>query len=156
MIKFDREKANALKDLKLALAKEQHLRTSEFGRLCNLGHVRVVEDNNPALITVAIEDERFSDERAKFPSVRLMARLQLAIAAGRSENNGSVLKLDDLLKAKDTISSYGWPGGGMHYESNAYIEAPAVWDRWEAISQGYANASAKLPPAVKPPKGPRP
>ena len=145
MIKFDREKANALKDLKLALAKEQHLRTSEFGLLCNLGHVRVVEDNNPARITVAIEDERFSDERTKFPSVQLMARLQLAIAAGRSEKNV-------LAGAWHDQKIYGGPdGGGIR----AGI-APCIWDRWEAVSQGYANATSELTATVKRPKGLRP
>lgn len=76
-----------VQDVLLALAKEQRDRSDVFSALLRAGHVSVMEDNNPALIRVRIEDEYFEEERSRFPSTGLMARLQLAIAAGRTDRD---------------------------------------------------------------------
>lgn len=70
--------------VQMALAKEQHDRRGAFQNLQVQGHVKVVQTEKPAHITVQIEDEFIDDERARFPSPLLMAKLQLAVSAGRS------------------------------------------------------------------------
>lgn len=51
------------------------------------GHVTVLNDCDPDFITVQIEDEKFRCDRNAFPTTKLVAKLGLAIAAGRSDKN---------------------------------------------------------------------
>lgn len=74
-------------DVKMALAKEHHDRTMKLGELVAAGHVTVMEDCDAVRVRVKIEDEVFSEDRERFPTTELMARLQLAIHAGLSERN---------------------------------------------------------------------
>lgn len=76
-----------VQDVKMALAKEHHERTGVIGLLMNQGHIKVLPDEDPAFIRLQIEDEIFKEERARFPTTTLIARLQLAIHAGKSERN---------------------------------------------------------------------
>lgn len=73
--------------VKMALAREQHDRRGAFQNLQAHGHVRIATTEQPAHITVQIEDEFIDDDRERFPTTNLMARLQLAVAAGRSCRN---------------------------------------------------------------------
>lgn len=73
--------------VQMALAREHHDRKNSFRTLQDRGHVHVVNSEKPAHITVQIEDEFIDDDRERFPTTVLMARLQLAIAAGRSCRN---------------------------------------------------------------------
>lgn len=123
-------------EVAMARALEQHERTSEFDRLCNLGHVRVVQDNCASHITVQIEDEHFTDIREEFPSVQLMARLQLAIAAGRSCRNTPSDWFEHQadafrhLYARRTSPDAVWLDEGDLYVS-------------DAVAQGYSNVAKK-------------
>lgn len=138
-----------IRDVQMALAKEHHERTTEFGRLCNLGHVNVVEDNCATHITVEIEGEYFTDIREKFPTTQLMARLQLAIAAGRSENNGSVFTIDKMEHMIKQLAAYRdiypQPQWGNHRQ---FVHDENIWTRDEAVAQGYENVS-KITATVK-------
>lgn len=119
-----------VQDVLTARAKEHHERTTEMGRLMNLGHVRPVEDNCATHITVEVQDEFFTDVRERFPTTELMARVQLAIAAGRSCNNGTSMTAERL----DRV----WVDENYSH-------------RAEVIAQGYANVSA-LTAAVRKPR----
>lgn len=88
--------------VKMALAREHHDRMVAFQHMQGQGHVKVVTNEQPAHITVQIEDEYLDDERGRFPTTHLMARLQLAIAAGRSCRN--LRKEDQGDHAVDTMS----------------------------------------------------
>lgn len=72
-------------DVRLALAKEHHDRLDVLQGLVGRGHVTIVQDENPATVTVQIDDELFSEPRDHFPTTVLMARLQLAVHAGKSD-----------------------------------------------------------------------
>lgn len=108
-------------EVAMAQAMEHHARTSEFGRLCNLGHVRVMETCDPNFIHCEIEGEVFQDDRNSFPTTELMARLQLAIASGRSCKN------DVKVESSHQLDAY------------AYGFMSETWTRDDAITQGYAN-----------------
>lgn len=82
-------------DVQMALAREHHDRRGAFQNLQAQGHVRLVETADPARIHVQVEDEVLHDERARFPTTVLMAKLQLAIAAGRSCHNVNWDRDDD-------------------------------------------------------------
>lgn len=79
-------------DVKMALAKEHHDRTQKLRELVAAGHVTVLEDNDAVRVRLQIEDEVFGEERQCFPSTELMARLQLAVHAGRSERNNQTIR----------------------------------------------------------------
>lgn len=152
-------------EAKMALAKEHHDRTSAFGRLCNEGHVKVVEDNDPINIRCRIEDEFFAEERSRFPSTLLMAKLQLAIAAGRSCRNDPK---DETETAQHQLDAYRYAYGGRAMGNSAplgvrygksshmsWMSAPVS----EAVATGYNNVAAitkKFTATVKRPKGIRP
>lgn len=68
--------------VRLALAKEMHERSEVFQRLCRQGHVIVLQENDPVTIRCRVGDELFECERNCFPSIELMARVQLAVHAG--------------------------------------------------------------------------
>lgn len=73
--------------IKLALAKEHHDRASLIGLWTNQGNISILQTDDPGTITVRLDDEFFSEARDKFPTSTLIARLQLAIASGRSDRN---------------------------------------------------------------------
>lgn len=72
-------------DVEVARKKEHHARFKRISTLIAQGHIRVVDDNNADAISVQIEGEVFSSARMDFPTIELLARVELAIAAGRSE-----------------------------------------------------------------------
>lgn len=143
-------------EVKMALAKEHHDRTSEFGRLCNIGHVKVVEDNDPINIRCRIEDEYFAEERTRFPSTLLMAKMQLAIAAGRSCRNERDIKAEVAQHKLDTYRyTYGGARDWKSRQALMDIYSPVA----EAVARGYSNVSTitkELTATVKRPKGLRP
>lgn len=81
------KQATGVAIVQMALAREQHDRRGAFQNLQVHGHVRIATTEQPAHITVQIEDEFIDDDRERFPTTNLMARLQLAVAAGRSCRN---------------------------------------------------------------------
>jgi len=76
-----------ISEIRMARAKEHEARRDAFGKLVAVGHVKILLDCDPEVIRVQVEDEIFTDARTDFPSIVLMARLQLAIAAGQSSQN---------------------------------------------------------------------
>lgn len=119
-------------DVKMALAKEHHNRAKQVEKLILAGHVSVVEDDNPAFIRVRIEDEFFQDERSRFPSTTMIARLQLAIQAGRSDRNRIV---------HEQIADHA-AADSMHYTLGKYGRSNwhAGWLKEQTIAMGYDNA----------------
>lgn len=123
-------------EVEMALAQEQHNRTSEFGRLCNEGHVRVLLDCDPNYVRCEIEGEIFSELRENFPSIVLMARLQLAIASGRSCKNQPPERdhaVEDMRQM--------WQRGNHGRQTDYVWKDEIDWARSEAISQGYSNVA---------------
>ena len=80
---------SVVQDVKLALAKEQHDRRRTVDIWLMAGDAMLLGDCNPATITLQIEDEKFSCDREKFPTVEMVARMQLAIHAGQSCRNSN-------------------------------------------------------------------
>lgn len=74
-------------DVKMALAKERHDRQQKIYELFGEGHCSADMESGHPIVTVAIEGEVFREARDVFPTVGLMARLQLAINAGQSNRN---------------------------------------------------------------------
>lgn len=111
-------------EVAMARASEHHRRTSEFVRLCNGGHIRVLQAEEPDFITVEIEGEQLSDRRDSFPSTLLMAKLQLAVKAGRS--NRKTFTADYHIataRSADTV----WQD--------------EAWANEDAVALGYHNAT---------------
>lgn len=73
--------------IKEAMYREWKARREEFARLQAHGYVSVMADEQPDVIRVRIDQEYFTDKRDVFPTTRLMARLQLAVAAGQTDRN---------------------------------------------------------------------
>lgn len=82
---IDDEGDTRVHDVKMARAKEHHERTTAMHALMQSGDVTVMEDMDPAIVRVRVDDEFFTDKRDAFPSTQLLARVQLAIHAGRSD-----------------------------------------------------------------------
>lgn len=136
---------NVLEDIVLmAQAKERLDRTTLFGKWINEGHVTVLPEDNPYYITVQIEDERHREERGEFPSVALIAKLQLAIHAGRSDRN--------LHPAGLWGGGYvGRIGGGAAPVYHVGEATQEWWHACSALEQAYTNI-ASITAAVKPKK----
>ncbi len=164
---------NPISEVKIALAKEHHDRTDVFSNLCRAGHVKVSADNNPAMISCENEGEIFTEERNHFPSTVLMARLQLAVAAGRSCTNtpsdtehASVIQhqLDAYryaICAQNMGKKYGI-GKSPLLSAGYRTRVDTAWiddELADAVACGYSNISKiteKITATVKPPKGIRP
>lgn len=73
--------------VKHALKLEADARQAAFNTLVQAGHATVMCDERPDTIRVRVDEEFFTDSREAFPSTVLMAKLQLAIAAGQSDRN---------------------------------------------------------------------
>jgi hypothetical protein len=145
-------------EVAMARAQEHHERTSTFGRLCNEGHVKVLLDCDPVSVRCEIEGEIFTEARDQFPSTVLMARLQLAIAAGQSCKN----RPPELDHAVDAMR-YAWSHAyrGMTHDA-VWLDEAHGYDafehvqRSEVIAQGYSNVSKitkKITAAVKARRG---
>lgn len=82
-------------EARMAKAKAHHERTLLIGQWRNEGHITVIDDESrdAAYVHLRIEDEVFADPRDRFPSVELIAKLQLAIHAGRSDRNQHIGEL---------------------------------------------------------------
>lgn len=118
-----------VQESRMAKAKAHHERTSLFGQWCTAGHITVMEDNDPVNIRLRIEDEFFAEPRDRFPSTTLIAKLQLAIYAGRSCKNEN---------------PFGPPNAGSYHS------------RWaQALESAYRNV-AQITATVKKPRRPRP
>lgn len=107
-----------------ALHMEQQERKARVMSYVHQGHVAIEYDNNPAHICVRIEDELLSDARERFPSITLMARVELAIAAGLShrkvkqKNDHQV----DAFSYAAQGSSYNTPRRGQRHIWMTYDE----------------------------------
>ncbi len=126
-----------VQDALMAKAKEAHDRTCMIGVLTNQGHIRVLEDNDPLNIRLVLEDEVFAEPRDVFPSAVLIARLQLAINAGRSERN---LTVQTIVDAADQMSRYKYQYGGIAGQGN-HGRTYKLDARSLAMEQGYANVA---------------
>jgi hypothetical protein len=78
---------DVIDEFRIAREKERHDRGEVILQLIDAGHVAVVINNNADKITLVIEGESFSCPRAVYPTTELVARIQLARQAGRSEKN---------------------------------------------------------------------
>lgn len=150
-------------DVRLALAKEHHDRLNVLQGLVGRGHVTIVQDENPATVTVQIDDELFSEPRDHFPTTVLMARLQLAVHAGKSDLHRMTSAIDHQADAM----SYTMAGLKQH-ESRAFrrgLPADVIyhtygdshigeWDRM--IPSPGPPKRQRFTATVKPPKGLRP
>lgn len=132
-------------DVKMALAKEHHDRTIKLGELVTAGHVTVLEDNDAVRVRLQIEDEVFTEDRERFPSTELMARLQLAVHAGRTERNNQTLRD---YHASDALS-YAVAGSKYHQQlariqrsdDPAFMPGDRLW---------YYEEAAQITATVKP------
>jgi hypothetical protein len=139
-------------EVEIARAAEHHSRTTEFGRLCNEGHVRVLNDDDPLTIRCKVENEVFSCRRDIFPTTELMARLQLAIAAGLT-----CRKLPRTEFHHHQVDAYAYAYGLIHKKVwvDEHYGAPD-WARDEAVAQGYSNVAKKTRKVTAAVKGLRP
>lgn len=155
-------------DVRLALAKEHHDRLNILQGMVGQGHVTIVQDENPATVTVQIDDELFSEPRDHFPTTVLMARLQLAVHAGKSDlyrmtREGSSA-IDD---HQADAMSYTMAGLKQHTSRAFRRGLPAdviyhtygdshigEWDR--KLPAADVTKRQRVTATVKPPKGLRP
>jgi hypothetical protein len=147
-----------VRDVKMALAKEHHDRTTVLHLLMQSGSVRVVQDCQPSTISVQIGDEVFTDQREAFPSTQLMARVQLALHAGQACKSQPDPSAGD---------PYRMMGEALHrqleqvrmYDTDVWLNPP-VWS--EAMELAHSNTAQitrdarKITAAVKFRKGLRP
>lgn len=108
---WDQEKDDIVR---LALATALHERTGRIGAWCNKGVISVVEDNDPLNVRLRMEDVYFSEPRAVFPSIELIAKIALAINAGLDDGQRPRI---ESYKGADEIS-YG-VAAHKHYERYA-------------------------------------
>lgn len=143
-------------EVAMARAAEHHARTTEFGRICNEGHVRVINDDDPLNIRCKVENEVFSCPRDVFPTTELMARLQLAIAAGLSCTK---LPREEF---EHQMDAYRYMIQGRKVDRvwvDEHYGAPRIemdWARTEAVAQGYNNVAKKTKKVTAAVKGLRP
>lgn len=130
-----------VRDVKMAQAKEAHDRTTVLGLLMNEGHVTVLNTDDPNFITLKIEDETFIETRKGFPTTVLMARLQLAIHAGKSSRNAVVQVFED--SANDNLFQHFRP-----YEVREFAHHKA-WQQNETLAAGY-DSVREITATVKP------
>lgn len=143
-------------DVKIALAKEHFDREVKLGELVTAGHVTVLEDNDVVCVRVQIEDEVFTEERRRFPSTELMARLQLAVHAGRSERNNQTLRdyhASDALSYAVAGSKYHQQLARIHRADDpAFMPGDRLW--YEEAAKIPAKLTATVKKALR--KGLRP
>lgn len=138
-----------VQDVKMALAKEHHERTGVVGLLMNQGHVTILKDEDPAFIRLQIEDEIFKEERARFPTTTLIARLQLAIHAGKSERNVERVEVASRNMAKHAALGMSYHmGDQMHGVPKGYKSWEEVAPWADALETGYNNV-ARITATVK-------
>lgn len=151
----------------MAKAKSHHDRTCEIGALVNTGHVTVMVDDDPLNIRLRIEDEFFAEPRTVFPSEAMVARLHLAIHAGRSDRNLSQKEhaMDAMSYGlRDWKTSKAWGGKmtnsmqqGASFDEVRVPDMYAPFERkreagWlDAIGTGYENVR-KITAKVTSPK----
>ena len=117
----------------MANAKAHHERSTLVGMWLSARHVIALPIEN-GVIRLQIEDEIFYDRAEKFPTPELVARLTLAINAGRSHRK-ELGRIEDfnpnapLSFSGPTISNLAWT---------------AQWA--EAMEQAYANVARQTKP----------
>lgn len=130
---------------RMARKAEHHERCVMFQRYLKEGHVEVLCDAEPLFVRVQIEDEILRDPRDDFPTTLMMAKLALAIAAGRSHRR---LQRIESYHAADAMS-YAFNSGKAPYGNRVWFDEASIAVDWQKITA-----------AVKPPhrkqKGLRP
>lgn len=88
-------------DVKMAMAREKHDREQRISALVGSCHVSIMCDDDPVNVRLRIEDQFFSEPRERFPSIKMVADIELALAAGLSDR---LTRLDEQREAE--IMSY--------------------------------------------------
>lgn len=119
----------------MAKAKDHHERATLVGTWFNKGHIiiRKEDQESPAFIALRMEDELFVDPRDRFPTVELIARIQLALHAGRSHTKVDANPTATEIKARmEGVWSHGSVGMGRSY----------VYEEWaDVLETAYANVA---------------
>ena len=135
----------------MAKAKALHERATRIGKLFTAGHIVTLREDqtSPAFVAIRIEDEVIVDPRNAFPTVELMARIELALHAGRSHN-----KVTELVPRNTEIKSFRMPAALTGYALAEALISPAWMEEWaEVMECAYHNVS-KITAAVTNGKAP--
>ena len=99
-------------------ARQRHERVSRIIGWFTADHLRLIE-NNPDAVTLAIEDQRFTEAREDFPSNQLVAGIALAINSGLSERNRPRIEDYDRAGAMEYARPVAWK---RNFERSALLE----------------------------------
>lgn len=115
---------------RMARKAEHHDRCVMFQRYLKEGHVEVLCDAEPLFVRVQIEDEILKDPRDDFPTTLMMAKLALAIAAGRSHRR----QRSENDHTADAMSYAFNAGPQYNYNRVWFDEAGPISIDWQKIT----------------------